>query len=170
MPEHEVMEKWMVLAQPAKQHEMLKRTEGEWNVEMKMWMSPTEPPSEAKGTARYKMILDGRVMVEEFHATMMGQPYQGYGLMGYDNFTKKWWQTWCDSMGTGLFHAVGTESADGKTVTMSGKADRPSTGQKGVEMKTVTRIISDNHHVFETYDVGPGGKEVKTMELHYRRK
>jgi hypothetical protein len=164
------MEAWMKLAKPGKEHELLGRHVGEWNVTMKTWMSPGDPPTEHKGTATLKMILGGRVLMEDFRGDFMGMAFEGHGMMGYDNYRGRWWQTWMDNMGTGMYKGEGTASADGKTVTLIGKSDRPAQNRKDVEMKGVYRFPNDNEHIFETYDKGPDGKEIKTMEITYRRK
>jgi hypothetical protein len=47
------------------------------------------------------MIMDGRVMVEDVTSSMMGMPFKGQGMRGYDNVSGKYWGTWVDSMSTG---------------------------------------------------------------------
>ena len=42
---------------------------------------------------------------------MMGQPFSGVGIDGYDNLRKKYVTTWIDTMGTGIFSMEGTASA-----------------------------------------------------------
>lgn len=170
MSEQETMEAWMKLATPGKEHAVLGRQAGEWNVELTTWMNPAAPPTQGTGTASLKTILGGRVQIEEFHGDFNGMPFEGFGMMGYSNYRRKFWHTWTDNMGTGLYHGEGTASADGKVITMRGKSDRPAQNLKDVEMKAVYRFLNDNHHVFETYDIGPDGKDVRTMEIVYRRK
>jgi len=171
MAEQDVMqEEMMKVGQPGKEHEMLAKHAGNWDVTMKASMNPDEPPAEIKGTSTAKMILGGRVLVEDFKAEMMGKPFEGHGMMGYGNFRNRWWHTWTDSWSTGLYYGEGTGTPDGRTLTLIGKSDRPMMNKKDVEMKGVYRFINDNEYIFETYDKGPDGKDVKTMELHYRRK
>jgi hypothetical protein len=45
------------------------------------------------------------------------------------------------------------------------------TGEKNKKMKQVVRIVSDDELVYEMYDVQPAsaGKEIKTMEMVYKR-
>jgi len=63
---------------------------------------------EETGTATRSMTLDGRVLVEDVSSSMMGSPFTGHGMMGYDNVTGKYWSTWNDSMSTGLMVSEGT--------------------------------------------------------------
>ena len=169
MPEQETMQEWMKIAQPGKEHDLLARQAGEWKMTMRAWMSPNDPPMEGDGTSIVKSLLGGRILTEEVHAHFGDMPFEGFGTKGHDNFHNKWWQTWTDWMTT-LYYAEGTASADGKTVTMFGTADRPEQNRKNVERKTVNRFLDDNHHVFEMYEKGRDGKEIKMFEIDYRRK
>ena len=58
------------------------------------------------------MILGDRVMVEEVKSQMMGQPFTGHGMSGYDNVSDKYWATWIDSMSTGVMTSEGTCDAN----------------------------------------------------------
>ena len=49
----EMMEAYQKLAIPGEPHKMLARWEGSWDVRMKSWMEPDQPPMESKGTAEY---------------------------------------------------------------------------------------------------------------------
>ena len=53
----EMMEKY---ATPGKDHELLKKFVGEWNVEIKSWMEPEGTPFTSQGTMKSKLIFDGR--------------------------------------------------------------------------------------------------------------
>jgi hypothetical protein len=169
MSEQEMMDAWTKTAATTKEHELLGKHVGQWDVVIRHWMNPAEPPSESTGTATLRMILGGRVLVEEFKSDMMGMPFEGHGMMGFDTFRGRWWQTWNDNMGTGIYKGDGPAGSDAKVVTMTGKTDRAAMNQKDVEMKGVYRFISDNEHVFETYDKGPDGKDIRTMEIRYTR-
>jgi hypothetical protein len=62
----------------------------------------------------------------------------------------------------------GTASADGKTITQKGRYDDPVEGP--MSLRSVTKIVDDNHEVFEMYGARKGGKERKMMEITYTRK
>ena len=44
---------------------------------------------------------------------MMGTPFTGHGMTGYDNVTGKYWSTWTDSMSTGIMVSEGSCDAEG---------------------------------------------------------
>ena len=48
------------------------------------------------------MILGGRYLEQRYEGTMMGQPFSGIGVTGFDNYKKKFVSTWVDSMGTAI--------------------------------------------------------------------
>jgi hypothetical protein len=166
----EMMKKWEAYKTPGAAHKLLDVFVGEWDVENTMWMGgPDSPATKSKGTARTKWILDGHYQQQEFTGEMMQQPFQGIGLTGYDNFRKKYFNTWIDSMGTGLFTSEGTADDSGKVFTFTGKMDDPMTGEKDKPTKLIIHIVSPDKHTFEMHDLALGEKS-KVMEMTYTRK
>ncbi len=123
-----MMEAWKKLATPGEPHKLFASLAGNWTTTTKEWMEPGKPPTESTGTADMKMLLDGRFLYQEFNAQMMGQPFSGIGIDGYDNITKKYVTAWIDTMGTGIFMMEATASADGKTITLKGSHPEPGGG------------------------------------------
>ena len=120
------------------------------------------------GTATRTMILGGRVMVEEVTSQMMGQPFNGHGMHGFDNTTGKYWATWNDNMGTGLMVSEGT--CDTKlTCTYTGSYHDPVT-KKAQTTRMTTRWTDKTTELFEMYGPGPDGKETKMMEITYKKR
>jgi len=114
------------------------------------------------------MVLGGRFMQQEISGEMMGSPFTGIGVNGYDNHTRKYVSTWMDSMGTAILLFEGTESADGKTITQEARYDDPIKGP--MTYRSVTKIVDDNTHVFEMFGIDKTGKEEKMMDITYTRK
>ncbi len=156
------------LATPGPHHKQLASKVGTWTTKTKSWMDPTQPPMESIGSCRNTMLLDGRFLHEECTGSMMGQPFTGIGLNGYDNHTHKYVSTWMDSMGTGIYLFEGTASADGKTITQLSSYDDPMEGH--MKLRAVTTIVDENSHIFEMFSTGKSGKEAKMMEIMYARK
>lgn len=168
MSMQEMMEIYKKYGTPSAAHKEMAKKAGSWNVSIRSWMSPDESPNESTGTSEVKSILDGRFILEEFSSQMQGNPYKGIGFMGYDNRTSKFVSTWMDSMSTSVMWLEGTASADGKTITQTGKYDDPIRGT--VEYRGVTKLVNDNTFEFELFNKDKSGKEWKTMELKYTRK
>ena len=169
MDQQAMMELWQKLAQPGEPHKLFASIAGSYTTHTKEWMEPGKPPMEADGTAESKMLLDGRFLYQEYHGSMMGQPFHGIGIDGYDNVTKKYVTAWIDSMGTGIFMMEGTASADGKTITLKGSHPEPGGGK--MSHRAVWKIQDANNQTFEMYGThGHGGKEMKFLEIVYTRK
>ena len=101
---------------------------------------------------------------------MDGMPFRGMGIVGYDNFAKKYNSLWIDNMSTMFFLQTGTASEDGKLITMEGTYDDIFTGVKNKVSKTIIRVKDNNSRVMEMYDSTPDGEEYMSMELTYTRK
>lgn len=168
MDMEKVMEVYTKLGTPGAPHKKLAGMAGSWITKIKSWMKPEEPPVESMGTSEHKMVLDGRFLQQDFSGLMMGTPFKGIGLMGYDNHTGKYVSTWMDSMGTAILLFEGTASEDGKTITQKSRYDDPIQGP--MEYCAVTRIVDDNTFEFEMYGTDKTGKEEKMMEITYTRK
>ena len=163
-----MMDVYIKLATPGEPHKQLASMAGSWNTKTKSWMEPNKPPMESTGSCEQKMLLDERFLQQECTGEMMGSRFNGIGVTGYDNHTKKYMSTWMDSMGTGIYFMEGTGSADGKTITQEGSYDDPVEGH--MKLRGVTKLIDNNTSIFEMYGTDKSGKEMKMMEITYTRK
>ena len=163
-----MMEAYQKAGTPGAQHAAMARTAGTYDLKIRSWNKPDAPPMEETGTATRKMMLEGRVLAEDMQSKMMGQPFTGHGMQGYDNVTGKWWSTWNDSMSTGLMVSEGTCDEAG-ACTFTGSWNDPVTKGKTTARMT-TKWTSPNVEVFEMYTPGPDGKEMKMMEITYTKR
>ncbi|MFN8390783.1 MAG: DUF1579 domain-containing protein [Bdellovibrionota bacterium] len=164
----EMMAKVKAFGTPGKEHEALQPLVGKWTTESKMWMDPSKEPEVSKGTASSEWILGKRFVKQDFSGKLFGKPFQGIGILGYDNLKKTYVSTWIDTMSTGLM--VGEGAIQGSSnLEMTNKFSCPLTGGERTA-RLVTRIVSKDSHVLEMYDTGPDGKTFKTMEIVYKRK
>ena len=167
-PSPEEMEAWMKYMTPGPEHHKLAAQEGDWNAAVKMWMQPGAPVTESTGSAKFRMIFGGRFQIQEFQGNMMGMPFEGMGLGGYDNAKKEHFGTWCDSMGTGIMLAKGKSDDKGVT-TLTGTMSDP----RGIDytMREVVTQKDKDTIVFEMYMSGGDVKEeFRMMEITYTRK
>lgn len=159
---------WMDYMTPSNVHQMIAKSDGEWSFDMTMWMKPDAPPTNSTGTTVNKMILGGRYQESVHKSTMMGMPFEGHGLLAYDNAKKIFQSTWVDNMGTGIMNMEGPWDEATKSITFTGKMVDPMTG-KDMGVKEIFKMVDDNHHVMEMYMTNDG-KEFKTMEIKFTRK
>lgn len=164
-----MMKEWAKWSTPGASHKVLEKMAGKWTTSQKMWMDPTQPPMESKGTAELTLVLGGRFLQEHYTGELMGMPFEGMGLVGYDNFRKEYISSWADNMGTYMMHARGTGNAAGTEVSMSGIFDEPASGEKDKKFREVIKITGPDSFVFEMYDTIPGKGEVRVMELTHTR-
>lgn len=166
----EMQARWMETMIPNRFHERLGNRIGTWDVEMTMWMAPGAPPSKAKGVSTVSWVFPGRWVREETDIPMMGQPWKGFGLTGYDNYKKKYVSTWIDSMTTAMIVTSGNLAKDGATLVMYGAIDEPMTGEHDKAIKVVWREPSADVHQFELHDLSIGETETLVMKMDYVRR
>jgi hypothetical protein len=162
------MEIYQKLAKTGAPHKMLAGLVGSWVTRTKTWMAPGKPPMESTGTCEQKMLLGGRYLQQDYAGDMMGAPFSGIGITGYDNHKQKYVSTWIDSMSTGIFYFEGSAGPDGKRIVQHCLSDDPVRGP--VKWRSVTKIVDGDTHSFEMYLTDKSDKEQKMMEIFYSRK
>jgi Protein of unknown function (DUF1579) len=168
MDEKAMMDMMAKYSTPGAEHKKLESFVGTWDTTAKMWMDPTAPPQESKGTSENKMALGGRFLEQRFEGTFMGQPFSGVGYTGYDIYKKQYVGTWMDTMGTQIMSSTGTADVSGK-MTFTGSVDDPMTNKK-MDFKETITVVDNDHHVFEMWMPGPDGKMFKTLEINYTKR
>ena len=166
--QQKMMEAWQKAGTPGPAHAQIATHAGTYDLSIKSWEAPGQPPTIEKGTAHRAMILDGRVMAENMQSTNHGQPFTGHGMQGYDNVSGKYWGTWNDSMSTGVMVSEGSCDANGACKFTGSWNDAVSKKKTIAHMST--RWTSPTTEVFEMSAPGPDGKEMKMMEITYTKK
>ncbi|HVP12167.1 MAG TPA: DUF1579 domain-containing protein [Phycisphaerae bacterium] len=175
----EMMKRWAASATPGEHHKLLEPFVGTWDITVRSMMNgPDAPPSEFKGMAEVKWILDGRYIEENLKCEMpmpdekggtKKMDFTGRGWTGYDNFKNKYVATWIDNMSTQVMLSKGDADPKGKVFTFYAEVDEPVEGKQEQMLKTVARIIDKDKHVFEMYNLSVSEKD-KIMEITYTRK
>ena len=152
---------------PGEEHARLKPLVGTFTAETICQMDPSAPPMTSTGKTTNKMILGERWLKGSYEGEFMGQPFQGFQLLGYDKVKGKYVSSWIDSMSTQQMVAYGDADAAGKVLTFNSTVDCPIEGGPK-QMKMVITINDNDHNTMEMYDV-KDGKETKTMTIKYTR-
>ena len=163
----EEMKAWEASMTPGENHKLLASLDGYWNAKVSMWMDPSQPPTVSDATTKNEMIMNGLYQRSSHTGNMMGMPFHGESITGYDNSKKKFVSTWIDNMGSGIMVMEGDYDSATKTLTMVGKMTDPMTG-KDMKVKEIIVFISEDQHTFDMYMV-MGEQEIKTMEIVYSR-
>ncbi len=159
---------WEAYMTPGDVHKMLAKSNGTWEGDVTVWMDPSKPPMKSKSTAVNKMIFGGKYQQSNHTGNMMGMPFEGMSLLAFDNAKKVLVSTWIDNMGTGMMTMEGTWDSTTHTANLKGKMVEPTTG-KDIDCREVFTMIDDNNQKLEMFCT-QGGKEMKTMEILYKRK
>jgi len=163
-----MMEKYKEFATPNENHKVLDTLVGNWDHTVKWWMSPDSEPALSNGTSEIKWIMGGRFIKHTAEGTSMGQPFEGMGILGYDNEKKKYQSVWIDTMGTGIVRGGGNYDPTTMTISEEGTFSCPLEGDKSY--RGVTKITDKDNFTYEWYMAGPDGNEFRAMEITYTRK
>lgn len=158
---------WMAYMTPGEQHNMLAGDNGIWTEEISFYMAPGAAPTTSTAKCVNEMILGGRYQKSTHTGDMMGMPFEGIGITGYDNGRKIWFSTWVDNMGTGIMYSEGTYDVAKKLVELKGTTTDPSTGKAMAFRQTIRQIDKDTQEM-EMFTV-TNGKEFKSMVITSKR-
>jgi hypothetical protein len=142
---------------------------GDWDVETTSWMMPGADPQVSQNTGQTRSILGGRFIQTDFKGTMMGQPFEGVQILGYDNMQQKFVTFWIDSSSTSFFLLTGTFDPAGNVFVDTALWADPLTGGTA-PVRAVTTILGPDEFKYEMYMGQPGGGEFKSMENVYTRR
>jgi hypothetical protein len=149
------------------EHEILKNDVGTWDATVESYMPGAPTPMTSKGTET-NTLVGGLWLVTDFKADMMGMPFQGHGITGYDANKKKYVGSWVDTMSSGL--GLSESTYDAGTKTMTGTFEGPDPSGQIMKMKSVVAWKDPDTRVFTMSGTGPDGKDVKFMTITYKRK
>ena len=150
------------VAHPTKEHEWLATLVGEWDVKMNGVMG------ESTGTNTIESGPGGFWNVTTFEVEMMGQPFKGIEILGYDPQKERFVSVWVDSMEPTLSLMEGSYDAEAKKLVMKGE----SVGLDGkpAEMTNITEYKDADTMVFTMNVRGPDGADASMMTIEYKRK
>lgn len=155
------------MPKPGPEHAVLTQDVGTWDATVEMAMAPGQPPSVSKGVET-NTLLGELWLIQDFKSEMMGQPFAGHGVAGYDPQKKKYVSTWVDSMSTWL--AVSDNTWDPATKTMTGWMEGPDMTGKMIKMRAVMEHKDADTRHFAIWSPGPDGKEVAGLKITYKRR
>lgn len=164
-----MMKAFQEASTPGAEHDLLKGLVGKWTVKTKSWESQEAKPQETTGVSIFKSLLGGRFVQQEFKGKMMGESYEGIGMMGYNNITKIFESSWYDSMSTAAMTFKGTFDASSKVLSESGEFQCPL--RKSTEkMRSEMKMLDKDNMTFTLFmPDSVSGKEYKSMEQVYKR-
>lgn len=166
--EKAMMEKMVELATPGPNHEALTSMEGDWTFTSRFWMKPGDPPAESTGRATFTPMLGGRFVEGKYTGDMMGMPFEGIAVMGYDNLSGKYQTSWIDNMGTMMMFMTGQKDPSTNSIVYTGQVDDFMKPGTKIDIRQVVWLDSQDGHRMEMFEKRDG-QERKVMEIVYKR-
>ena len=140
----EGMARWMEFMTPGSEHaQMAADATGDWVVTSQYWTDPDGPAQESIFNASVRPVLGGRFCVEHMSGDVMGMPFEGMGVVGYDNHKDMWVSIWMDNMSTSIYYSEGKEQPDGRVV-MYGEFYDPMNNIEGRQRITLDASDPEN--------------------------
>lgn len=158
-----MMKAWTEFMTPGDMHKWMAKSEGTWNGIVNTYMDPSNP-TKSQASARYKMVYNGLYQMGDFTGNMMGMPFEGHGIMAYDNAKKQFINTWIDNMGSGVIFMTGQLDPKTNILHLSGTQTDPMT-KKDANIRQEIQFLDDNTQMITMYGPGMDGKEMKMMEM-----
>jgi len=168
----DAMAELMKYAAPGEHHKHLSSLEGNWKMVTKFRMAPEAAWDESTGNSSIEWVLGGRFLQQKVTSPpseAMPFPFEGLGLLGYDNFAGNYVNLWMDSFMTGIMLFKGTCDASGKNITLHGEFANPMKGGEIMKSRWVYHIINNDKFVFEMWEPDENGKEYLHGEITYSR-
>ncbi len=167
MTPEQMMEMYMAYAQPDEHHAKLGKGVGKWKQTIKHWMDPSAPPEVSEGTFVSKPIMGGRYFEETVNTEMMGMPFEGRAITGYDRVAGHYFSVWFDTFGTGVLLMTGDYNSKGQLV-LEGEYSDPMAPSGKSWMREVITMQGNNHSKLEMY-AKKDGQIIKNMEINSTR-
>jgi Protein of unknown function (DUF1579) len=162
------MAQWAKANMPTKEHaQLIADMLGEWTVENEVTFAPGAPAEKSTGTAKCEPMFGGRFVKMDYDGVMMGQPFKGFSIWGYNTPSGKFENTWIDNSSVGMMYSTGVKQADG-SVEWTGTWTDPITKETKTS-RSVTKMTDKNTMVYEAYDKTTDGTEFKMMTVTYTR-
>jgi len=149
-----------------KEQAVLQKDVGEWEATVKATHPGAPAATEDKATERVTAVCNGRWLWSDFKGEIMGGPFEGHALYGYDPNEKKYVNFWIDSMTPTLMKTSGSHDAATKTCSLEGTST--DANGKPVTVKEVITCKDDDTRVLQMEFKGADG--VSNMEITYKRK
>jgi hypothetical protein len=170
--QQEMMAEYMQLAQPGEEHQFLAKYAGNWDMEVKFWMTPDTEPMVSAGTGEATMILGGRFLWLETQTGQGMSAMESLWILGFDRRYKEFTAVGMDTFGTYYITAQGTMDRETNVLTLSGTDDDPIAGFTQV-YDFVFRFENDDKYViemiFKNKEMTGGADSFKMGEITFTR-
>ena len=142
---------WEDYAKAGPYHKMIDTIAGTWQEEMKFYMDGVDTPQTVKMTAVIAPVLNGLYQQTLHRGKVMGLPYEGRALLGFNKAKNKFEYTWIDNFSSGMMYLTGDLDSVTNLINLTGTMADPVTGKEIGIRQTIEMIDNKNQHI-KLYD------------------
>jgi hypothetical protein len=153
--------------EPTREHELLKKQVGRWQVDCTYFLNPSHPPMEVTALETVEMIGDFWSR-SRFVADMGDFVMEGSSTLGFEPHRGKWVSTWIDNTSPALFHFEGEMDEDSGTLEMTGSGPNPMTGESA-NYRSVETVLDPDRRQFDMFITLETGDEMQMFSYVYTR-
>lgn len=169
--------KWQAVRFPGKQHELLGKLVGEWNITLRFHAGEQTWESECKSQCRF--LHDGRFIIEQItgrvyapdeKGSMRLEPFTATRILGYDNYKKVFVGIFIDNQNTTqlTFHGLKKPDPSSEEIVMFGLVDEPMLDTHDTMMKYLLHFKDKDHYVWKRYALAISDN-TKVIDFNYSR-
>lgn len=147
-------------------HAAFAKQVGEWAGVMK-WTVEGMPPMQGTADVSAKLAFKGNFIQHDVTGNMMGMPYNGRWILGYDTIDEEYVSIWMDDMSP--IASIGRGSEEDGVIALYSEGVDAQAGGKSPE-KLTFEWKGDDGFVFTFYRVVEDGEDKKFGEIVYTRK
>jgi hypothetical protein len=150
------------------EHKLLEKYVGTWDAEISMAGPPGTPKVKSPAKSVARLACGGLWLLTDFESSMMGAPFGGHEVFGYDATAKQYVGNWVDSMSTAF--AIGEFAYDAKGRKVEGIVHGRDMMGNPTTWRQVDVWKDDDTREWAMYRKSADGKEAVELEITYRRK
>lgn len=166
MDEFSMEDMMAAMPQPTAEHKQLHERVGVWDAAFKMDMGGPEPMT---STAKMTYESFGPFwIVGRYEGDMMGQPFSGMEISGYDPEMKKYVSYWLDTTSSEFSSMHGTWNAEKSQMKMT--SDEPQMCHLNGQMETMIETVDVMGADKFVMKMRPESMSTATMEITYTRR
>ena len=141
---------------------------GKWKTASRQTLKPGTPAIESAGTSEFKMLMDGRFLVESNSSAGGAGTSTGMGIIGYNNLTQKYERVWFDSHSTAMIKSEGEYSKDRDEIRWVDQYTDPGLGKVITTTSSLRRVSEKELGFSQTVEL-PNKSIFVTLAMQYRR-
>jgi hypothetical protein len=156
------------VATPGEEHKWMANFVGKWKTTSKVMLKPNTPLIESTGTSEFKLLMDGRFLIESNSSSNAQGNSQGMGVIGFNNVTKKYERVWFDSRSTAMVKSEGDYAKERDEIRWSDQWTDPGAAQVITTLSSLHRL-NDKQFIFTQSITLPNNETFIALVVQYQK-